>query len=579
MENQWKFIPTDENKVEALQNELKFHPLICRLLVQREITELKAIQQFFNPTLDDLHDPFLMRGMAAAVSRIRRAINLQERILLYGDYDVDGITSIALLYSFLEKVHSNLDFYIPDRYKEGYGVSMEGIDYASQNGVNLIITLDCGIKAIDQAKEAGKRNIDFIILDHHLPGPQLPKAVAILDPKQPSCEYPFKELSGCAIAFKLVQGLSHHHQTDVEEINSLLDLVVVSIASDIVPMTGENRILAYHGLQKINRNPRLGLRALIKVSGRGKPITISDIVYGIGPLINAAGRMADARQAVKLLLTEEKAVAADYAMQLERQNNQRKEFDKKIVQEAEMLIEEKIDLENQKSIVLYQPHWHKGVVGIAAARIVEKYNRPAIILTESNGKIVGSARSVPGFDIHEAIQSCDDLLLAFGGHRHAAGLSMSAEKLKLFAERFESVAKKAEVLAKNEPEILVSSELNLEDLTLTFWKKLEQFAPFGPQNRNPVFVSRNVEDTGSSKILKNNHLKLAVRQHHSPVFYGVAFDQGNVFDKIKDSPFDICYNLQENHWHGKTTIQLHVKNMKPKTPNGRMSTIRKDEFS
>lgn len=562
MENRWNLIPTDEEKVKAIQNELNIHPLLCRLLVQRNITDTKAIQQFFNPALEDLHDPFLMRGMASAVSRVRHAINHKERILLYGDYDVDGTTSIALLFSFLKKYHTNLDYYIPDRYKEGYGVSNEGIDYASQNGVNLIISLDCGIKAVDQVEEAKKRNIDFIIMDHHLPGPELPKAFAILDPKQSSCEYPYKELSGCGIAFKFVQGFSQHQQIPEDEIYTLLDLVVVSIACDIVPMTGENRILSYHGLKKINRNPRLGLKALIKQSGRDGLLTISDIVFGIGPMINAAGRMADAHQAVKILLTEEKVVAADYAAQLQNRNNQRKEFDKKIVQEAEVLIEELIDLDQQKSIILYQPHWHKGVVGIAASRIVEKYNRPAIIITESNGEIVGSARSIPGFDIYEAIKSCGDLLLRFGGHKHAAGLSLKADKLKLFSERFESFAKKAAILKTPEAEISISAELQLDDITNSLWKKLKQLAPFGPQNRNPVFTSRNIVDTGYSKLLKNNHLRLAVRQQQSDVFYGIAFGQGDSFEQIKESPFHICYNLQENHWDGKTTIQLQVKDIK-----------------
>jgi single-stranded-DNA-specific exonuclease len=562
MKTRWKHILTDDKKVNDLQNELKIHPLLCKLLVQRNLTEPEFIQRFFNPDLENLHDPFLMRGMASAVSRVRQAINQGERILLYGDYDVDGTTSIALLFSFLKKYHSKLDYYIPDRYKEGYGVSYEGIDYASQNDVSLIISLDCGIKAVGQIGEAGKRNIDFIIMDHHLPGPELPKALAILDPKQASCDYPYKELSGCGIAFKFVQAFSQHQKIWEDEVYALLDLVVVSIASDIVPMNGENRILSYYGLKKLNRNPRLGLLALIKQGGRNNPLTISDIVYGIGPMINAAGRMADARQAVKLLLTEEKAVAEDYALQLERQNNQRKEFDKKIIQEAEILIDELVDLEKQKSIVLFQPHWHKGVVGIAASRIVEKYNRPAIILTESNGEIVGSARSVSGFDIYKAIKSCDDLLLRFGGHKHAAGLSLSVEKLKLFSDRFENIAKESAILETKEPEILISAELDLEDLTLSFWKKLKQFAPFGPKNRNPVFVSQNVEDTGYSKLLKNNHLRLSVRQKRSAVFYGIAFGQGNAFEQIKENHFHICYNLQENHWEGKTSIQLQVKDIK-----------------
>ena len=561
MKNRWKQIPANDQKIKELHNELKIHPVLCQLLVQREITDSEAIHHFFNPDLSDLYDPFLMRGMASAVSRIRHAINKNENILLYGDYDVDGTTSIALLFSFLKKYHTNLDYYVPDRYKEGYGISMEGIDYASQNDVNLIIAVDCGIKAVDQVEEAQKRNIDFIILDHHMPGPELPNAVAVLDPKQPSCEYPYKELSGCGIAFKLVQGISHHQQISQEEIFSLLDLVVVSIACDIVPMTGENRIMAYYGLKKINRNPRLGLRALIKQNDRNKPLTISDIVYGIGPMINAAGRMADARQSVKILLAEDDFIAAEYASQLDDLNNQRKKFDKKIIQEAEVLIDELVDLNTQKSIVLYQAHWHKGVVGIAASRIVEKYNRPAIIMTESNNEIVGSARSIPGFDIYNAIKSCDDLLINFGGHKHAAGLKLTSEKLKLFSNRFETIVSEASPLAAEEAEILISAEIQLEEITPTFWNHLKRFAPFGPQNRNPVFVSRKVSDTGFSKKLKNKHLRLAIQQQGSQVFYGIAFNQGDAYEKIKKAPFDVCYNLQENHWQGKTTIQLQVKDI------------------
>ncbi len=562
MKNLWKLIPTNEQKVSELHHELKIHPVLCRLLVQRGILEPKTIQQFFSPELSDLHDPFLMKGMASAVSRILHAINQKERILIYGDYDVDGVTSIALLYSFLNNYHLKLDYYIPDRYKEGYGISMDGIDYASQNDISLIIAVDCGIKAVDQVEEAKKRNIDFIILDHHLSGSEVPNAVAILNPKQPSCDYPYKELCGCAVTFKLIQGISYQQRIPKEEINSLLDLVAVGIACDIVPMTGENRTLTYFGLKKLNIDPQLGLNALIKQTRRNKPLTISDIVYGIGPMINAAGRMADARQAVKLLLANENLVAMEYARQLEYLNNQRKVFDKKIVQEAEVLIDETMDLDKQKSIVLYQPHWHKGVVGIAASRVVEKYNLPAIIMTESNGKIVGSARSVPGFDIYRAIKSCDDLLFGFGGHKYAAGLSLSAEKLKQFSNRFESLASEFVTQAINEGEIVISAELQLKEINLDLWEQIKKFAPFGPQNRNPVFLSRNVKDTGFSKLLKNNHLQLSVRQNQSPVFSGIAFNQGGAFQKIKNKPFDLCFNLQDNHWKGKTTLQLQVKDIK-----------------
>ncbi len=563
MENQWIYIPTDEAKVENLQHELKIHPLQCRLLVQRGITEPDAIRRFLHPDLKDLHDPFLMRGMAAAVSRIRRAINQKERILLYGDYDVDGVTSVALLFSFLENYSSNLDYYIPDRYHEGYGVSMEGIEYARKNGVNLMITLDCGITAVEQAKEAAKHNIDLIIVDHHIPGQELPKALAILDPLQPKCDYPYKSLSGCGIAFKLVQGLCHHQQIPEEEIFGLLDLVAVSIASDIVPMTGENRVLAHFGLIRLNHSPRLGLKALIKQSGRRKPLTISDIVFGVGPLINAAGRVADATLAVKLLLIKkERNVVTEYSEQLGHLNQLRRDFDKKIAHEANIFIEELIDFDKQKSIVLFHPQWHKGVLGIAASRMVEKYHRPAIILTASNGQIVGSARSVPGFDLYEALKKCEQWLLKFGGHRHAAGLTLAPGNLKIFSEQFEMLAAQSEALALTSPEIKISGDLQFSDLSPSFWKMLKRFAPFGPENRNPVFVTKKVKDTGDSRRLKNDHLKLSLRQDQPEVFQGIAFGKGKAFEKIKNEAFDICYNLQENHWKGETSLQLNIKDFK-----------------
>ncbi len=563
MEKQWKLLETDETIVQQLEKKLGIHPIFCRLLVQRGITTPEQVKQFFQPKLKQLHDPFLMKDMDKAVERLERAIQNNEKILLFGDYDVDGTTSVALLYSFLQRHHSNLDYYLPDRYKEGYGLSFEGIEYAQENDVKLLITLDCGITAIDQVQRANEYGIDVIICDHHLPEKQLPKANAVLDPKRPDCNYPFKELSGCGVGFKLAQAYVEKNGLDWRQLEDLLDLLVISIASDIVPIVDENRVLAYFGLQKLNSTKRLGLRALINLSRREPPLTISDIVFGIGPMINAAGRLADAEKAVRLMLSVEKSVAADYARVLDYRNQMRKEFDQRIAEEARKLVQQDPLWQDRKSIVLYQSHWHKGVVGIAAARMVEEYHRPAIIFTESEGKIVGSARSIKGFDIHEAIGMCKDLLISYGGHAHAAGLSLYPENLVFFQERFEAVV---ETLASEEifvPEIPISAEIDLKDITPHFWDTLRQFAPFGPGNRNPNFVVRQVRDTGYSRLLRGNHLRIAVGQPDSAAQYGVAFGRGDDFEKVKTrKPFDICFNLQENRWEGNSYLQLMVKDMK-----------------
>lgn len=563
MEKQWKLLEADETAVQQLEKKLGIHPVFCRLLVQRGITTAQQAKQFFQPELKQLHDPFLMKDMDRAVERLERAIQNNEKILLFGDYDVDGTTAIALLYSFLQHHHPNLDYYLPDRYKEGYGLSFEGIEYAHENHIKLLITLDCGITALDQVQRANEYGMDVIICDHHLPESKLPEAFAVLDPKRPDCNYPFKELSGCGVAFKLAQAYVEKNNLDWSQLEELLDLLVISIASDIVRIVDENRVLAFFGLQKLNATKRLGLRALINLSRREPPLTISDIVFGIGPMINAAGRLADAEKAVRLMLSADKGVAADYARVLDYRNQMRKEFDQRIAEEARKLLQQDPLWQERKSIVLYQAHWHKGVVGIAAARMVEEYHRPAIILTESEGKIVGSARSIKGFDIHEAIGMCRDLLISYGGHAHAAGLSMYPENLIFFQERFEAVV---DTLASEEvfvPEITVSAEIYLKDITPYFWDTLRQFAPFGPGNRNPNFVVRNVRDTGYSRLLRGNHLRVAVGQPDSAPQYGVAFGRGDDFEKVKTrQPFDICFNLQENRWEGNAYLQLMVKDMK-----------------
>jgi len=562
MKKRWNLLPSDPSIVQHLHDVLKIHPIFCQLLSQRGVTTFEEAKQFFRPSLEDLHDPFLMHDMDVAINRLSLAIQQEEKVLIFGDYDVDGTTSVALLFSFLKKYHSELDYYIPDRYKEGYGVSMAGIDYAKQNGVTLIIAVDCGIKAIEKVKYAKEKGIDFIICDHHLPDKELPPAVAILDPKRNDCNYPYDELSGCGIAFKLVQAFIEQHSLDSEQLLEYMDLVAISIACDIVPMLGENRILTFYGLQQLNSTKRLGLISLIEESGRQVPLNINDLVFGLGPMINAVGRLGDAKQAVRLLLSADEKIAKENAKVLNQNNKLRREFDAQIVEEAKLILEKNEKLEDQKSIVLYQPHWHKGIVGIAAARIVESYHRPTIILTESNGLAVGSARSVKGFNIHQAIKSCEDVLENFGGHAHAAGLSMSLERVDFFREKFEKAVR--ETIDENDliPEVKISAVLDLKNITPRFWNILKQFAPFGPSNRNPVFATKNVEDTGHSRLLKGDHLKLKIKQSDSDVFNGIAFGQGNFFPKIENQKFHICYTINENTWRGKTELQLNVKNIK-----------------
>lgn len=563
MKKNWIQIPADEDKITELQELQNIHHVQARLLLRQGIFSNLESNNFFKPSLDQLHDPFRMDGMMEALNRIQQAIDADERILIYGDYDVDGVTSVTLLYSFFKKFMDKIDFYIPDRYKEGYGVSMQGIDYASQNGISLIISVDCGIKAINQVAEAKSRGIDFIICDHHLPEEELPDAVAILDPKKPTCSYPYKELSGCGISFKLIQAYSIANGWLIEELIPFLDLVVVSIASDIVPMTGENRVLASFGLKRLNNNPRLGLSALMHKSRQTENLKIEDIVFGIGPMINAAGRISDAKQAVRLLLADNPGVAKHYAHFLNMQNQLRKEYDQTIVAEAKELFESKHNWDAQKSIVLFHPTWNKGVIGIAASRLVNKYHRPTIILTESNGKAVGSARSVQDFDIYETIKSCRHLLENFGGHHQAAGMTLAIENVEAFATAFELALRSQETNKPSVPTLEYFSTLALEDITMEFWKDLRAFAPFGPYNRNPVFVSQNIRDTGYSKLLKEKHLRLHISQNGSAPITAIAFNQGIAFDRIKSGePFHICYTIQENHWNGKPTLQLNVKDIK-----------------
>ncbi|MCC7507406.1 MAG: single-stranded-DNA-specific exonuclease RecJ [Saprospiraceae bacterium] len=563
-QHRWLPIPTDEMAVQQLREALPVAPVFCRLLVQRGVRNYDEAHKFFRPALDHLHDPFLMRDMDRAVARLERAILQGEKILLYGDYDVDGTTSVALMYAFLSGFYHKLDYYLPDRDKEGYGVSQAGVSYAHENGCSLIIAMDCGIKAHDAVARARSLGIDFIVCDHHLPEETLPDAVANLDPKRPDCPYPYKELSGCGIAFKLAQAYSLKQDMPTDEIVHLLDLVVVSIACDVVPMTGENRTLAHFGLEKINRNPRLGLWALVSRSGKSYPLEISDLVFGLGPLINAAGRLGDAREAVRLLLSKDKNSALDHANALVLRNRQRREVDYAMADEARREFLDRPDWQLRKSIVLFNPQWHKGVIGIAASRMTEHFHRPSVILTESEGRAVGSARSVPGFDLYEALQQCEELFYSYGGHAHAAGMQMPVENVAAFTERFESLAQTRLRPEDEHPALDLSAELNFADITPKFWRTLRQFAPFGPHNMSPVFMTRNVVDAGSSRFLDNNHVRLSLRQQgHELVARGIGFGMGDAFRAVQDRPFDVAYTLHEDTWRGEQRLSLYVKAVRP----------------
>jgi single-stranded-DNA-specific exonuclease len=569
IEKQWIDIDASEKIINHLQETLKIHPIFCQLLAQRGITNYDEAKLFFRPELTHLHDPFLMKGMEKAVIRLEKAIQNQEKILLYGDYDVDGTTSVALMYSFLKNHHINLDYYIPHRHKEGYGISYQGIDYAAENGFSLVIAMDCGIKAMDKIDYAKAKNIDFIICDHHLPDTKVPDAVAVLDPKQVGCKYPYKELSGCGVAFKLVQAYVQKNNLDFKEVTDLLDLLMVSIACDIVPMTGENRVLAYFGLQHLNDYGREGLRALIAMANRSYPLSISDVVFGIGPMINAAGRLSDAKNAVKLLLSEDKTEARDNAEKLKHENTKRKTFEQGITAEAIEQFKAVPNWQALKTVVLYGEYWHKGVLGIVASRMVETFHRPAVILSKSEDKIVGSARSVYGFDVHDAIKECEDLLMNFGGHKYAAGMTMPLENLDIFKQRFEKIVSERITEDDLTPKMKVSANLDFSYLKHDrFWKILKQFAPFGPQNMRPVFRTSNIVAVDGSKLLKEKHLKLKIKQkleneEKSPIRDAIAFNMGEYYPHIQNGqPFELCYTIEANNWKGRSTLQLMVKDLK-----------------
>ena len=557
----WVTITTDENAVQNLHTELGIDHLFCRLLAQRGIRTREEARAFLKPGRN-WHDPLLMADMQRAAERIGKALDAGEKMLLYGDYDVDGTTCVTLLYALLLPHHKALDYYLPDRDKEGYGVSLAGVEYARSSGATLLVVMDCGIKAHEQINLANSYGIDVIVCDHHLPEGGLPAAVAVLNPKRADCPYPYKELSGCGIVFKLAQALTTHRGWPKESAENLLDLVALSTACDIVAMTGENRALTQAGLECINRKPRTGFWALIRQLNRDFPLEVNDLVFGLGPLINAAGRLGDARESVRLMLATEKLPALDQAARLAQRNRERREVDFAMTGEAQRLFTEKNNWSDRRSIVLFDPEWHKGVIGIAASRMVDKFNRPSVILTQSEGRAVGSARSVPGFDLYEALQQCDDLFYSFGGHAFAAGMQMPVENVSAFADRFEKIAAQNLPDTTIAPPLEVGTEIRFEQINSDFWNIMKRFAPFGPQNRQPVFVARQVTDTGESRQLANNHVRFSVRQVDGPVFTGIGFGLGEAFEKVRHRPFDIAFYINEEWWKKESKLRLMVKDVK-----------------
>lgn len=571
----WNYEPLtskDSEKRDKLAVELGLHPLLCQLLIQRNISTVEEANKYFYPNLTDLHDPFLMPDMDKAVKRIERALGDKERILIYGDYDVDGTTAVALVYKFLRKFTTNLDYYIPDRYDEGYGISEQGIDYADASDVKLIVALDCGIKAIEMVKYAKSKGIDFIICDHHMPDETLPDAVAVVDAKRKDSIYPYEHLSGCGVGFKLAQALAINNKIDFSELYDLLDLVAVSIASDIVPITGENRVLTYYGLKQINSNPSMGLKGIIDICELNKTqITVSDIVFKIGPRINASGRMMNGKEAVDLLLANTTEDARIKSANIDNYNDSRRELDKKMTDEATNYIEDNLEMGDINSIVIYNENWHKGVIGIVASRLTEKYYRPAIVLTKSNDLITGSARSVMGFDVYKAIEACKDILENFGGHTYAAGLSLKEENLAEFKRRFEATSLKLIVPEMMRAQINIDAILEFRDIDNKFIQDLNRFAPFGPENLNPIFASKNVSDLGTSKLVGRDHFHIKLEMQDSTcnsIMHGIAFRQSANFNLVKQDTFDICYTLEENYHNGKTNIQLYVKDIDRDQLNG-----------
>lgn len=561
-QKRWTIKSEDAAAAAELRQTLNIHPILCRILSQRGISNFDEARDFFRPQLDQLHDPWLMKDMDKAVKRIIHAITTGEKILVFGDYDVDGTTAVASMYSFLKKIHPHLDFYIPHRYREGYGISKAGIDFAKENGFTLIISLDCGIKSVDLIGYARELSIDFVVCDHHLPDNDLPPAVAILNPKQKDCPYPYKELCGCGVGFKLMTALAQKMQLPREWAFEYMDLLATAIAADIVPMTGENRIMAFHGLKKANEKPNNGIKALCELSGLQLPLHIQNLVFMIAPRVNAAGRMDDASKAVRMFVAERYEEALHYAEMLHNDNTDRKEADSTTTQEALVLISENLEWIESKSTVVFQPHWHKGVVGIVASRLIENYYRPTIVLTQSGEYAAGSARSVPGFNLYEAIHACREHLIGYGGHFAAAGMTLELQQVDAFRKKFEEVVSATIDPDLLIPEIVIDTEIQFSDIQWPFYNILCQMEPFGPENLRPVFLARGVTDTGFSKIVKELHLKFSLRQQ-GVTLNGIGF---NMADKMKlltgKKPVDVVFKLDENEWNGEKSLQIRVMDVR-----------------
>ena len=570
MNHKGNYQPPSQEQTEAakaLAKETGINPVLCKLLLERGITSAAEAKRFFRPQLSELHDPFLMKDMSIAVERLNQAMGKKERILVYGDYDVDGTTAVALVYKFLQQFYSNIDYYIPDRYNEGYGVSVKGVDYAYETGVKLIIVLDCGIKAVEEIAYAKEKGIDFIICDHHVPDDVLPPAVAILNAKRPDATYPYEHLSGCGVGFKFMQAFALNNGIEFNQLTPLLDLVAVSVASDIVPIMGENRVLTYHGLKQLNSNPSVGLKAIIDICGLSeKEITVGDIVFKIGPRINASGRIQNGKEAVELLIEKDFSSALEKANLINQYNETRKDLDKTMTEEANHIVDSLEGLADRRTIVIYNEAWHKGVIGIVASRLTEIYYRPAVVLTRTDNLATGSARSVSGFDVYKAIENCRDLLENFGGHTYAAGLSMKVENVEEFTHRFETYVSEHILPEQTSAVIDIDAEIDFRDITPKFHADLKKFNPFGPDNHKPVFCTHNVYDYGTSKVVGRDqeHIKLELVDNKSNnVMNGIAFGQSSQARYIKTKrSFDICYTIEENT-HKRGEVQLQIEDIKP----------------
>jgi len=568
MEKRWTLLPQAEKEtIQKLSSSLNnLNETLCNILINRGIDDYEKAKPFFRPNTNQLHPPFLMKNMDKAVARLQKAIRNNENILIFGDYDVDGTTSVALVYSYLSSYYKNLSYYIPNRYTEGYGISYQGIDFAEENDITLVIALDCGIKAVDKIDYANKKNIDFIICDHHLPGDTVPDAIAVLDPKQADCNYPYKELSGCGVGFKFMQAWAEEEKHEVDPLFSLIDILAVSICADIVPITGENRVLCHYGVKKLNKNPQPGFKAMLEIANnKKKELTVTDIVFTLAPRINAAGRIESGNKAVEVMLSPNPQLADEGGNYIDLQNTDRKELDKTITKEALGMIEADEALKAQKTTVLFKNDWHKGVIGIVASRCIENYYRPTIILTESKGMAAGSARSVKGFSVYNAIEACSDLLEQFGGHKYAAGMTIPLENVPAFQKKFEEVVASTIDHDLLIPEIEIDAELNLSDIEPRFYKVLKQFAPFGPLNMKPTFVSKGVYEKGQARIVGDNHLKLEVitNKNDARGIAGIAFNMGKKMEILKSGePFDVVYHIEENEWQGRTSLQLMVQDIK-----------------